>query len=401
MTSRGSERIGSSVVLVAIVLAAWLGTRPLAAPPRGPSTALDAFDVRRALADVEAIAGAPRVPGSAAYDAAREHLAAELRALGLEVELTDYLSVHAGRGGVGIGRAHNLVARLSGTDSTGAVVLAGHLDGVHTTGAASDCGGCAAVVVEVARVLAAGPSLRNDVLFLIEDGEETTRAGALAFVERHRWARDVRVALNMEAMGTSGASLMYITGPDGGWLVEQALGAMPAPVAYSFVDDLVWYTGTGGSDLDQLLLAAEVGLGLVYVGNVPAYHTLADSLANLDPDTLRHQGASMLALVRHLGDLPLDGELRRPGLVYFNLIGHRVVRYGAPVGVMLALLVTVAALATLVAGLRRGPMTGRGLAAGALAFVPLVVATTLIAGALWQLVRVLDPRLQVFLIGVA
>jgi acetylornithine deacetylase/succinyl-diaminopimelate desuccinylase-like protein len=50
---------------------------------------------------------------------------------------------------------------------------------------ASDYGGCSVAVVEAARALLAGPPLRNDVILLLEDGEETTRAGSLSFVRQH------------------------------------------------------------------------------------------------------------------------------------------------------------------------------------------------------------------------
>ena len=164
-------------------------------------------------------------------------------------------------------------------------------------------------------------------------------------------------------MGSGGASLLYVTGPQNGWLIYEALQAMPSPVAYSFVNDLIWGTGTGGSDLDQFLTAAEVGLGLIYLKNVPVYHTMNDSVASLDPATLQHQGATMVALARHFGNLPLTGTLQRDNLVYYNLFGHQVIRYPAWFGILLALLTAGAAITLIVVGLGRKQLTGRGILA--------------------------------------
>ncbi|MCK7511309.1 MAG: M28 family peptidase [Desulfobacterales bacterium] len=257
------------------------------------------------------------------------------------------------------------------------------MDTAPTPLGASDCGGCAVGVLETARALTSGPPLRNDIIFLMEDGEETSRAGSMSFIEQHSWAKDVRVAINMESMGTRGASLLYVTGPENGWLVGEALNAMPSPVAYSFINDLVWLTGTGGSDLDQFLQAAPVGLGLVYLGNTPAYHTMNDIAENLDRRTLQHQGENVLSLVRHFGGLPLNKALKAPDRVYFNLFGHWVVRYSAGAGIGLALLAVIGFGLVILAGLRRGMFRLKGILLGSAVFLPLVLISAAISGLLW------------------
>lgn len=397
-------RLGSLLttlfVTLVIIAAAFVAIHPLAVPPTLSAPATGGFDIRRAIRDLEVITVAPRVPGTPSYAAAQRYLAAELEALGLQPEVTDLISIRSQENNANVARGSNLVARIPGSASTGAILLGGHLDTVHTTGAASDCGGCAVAVVETARALLAGPPLRNDVILLIEDGEETSRAGSLTFVEQHPWAQDVRVAFNLEAMGAGGASLLYVTGPQNGWLIDEALQAMPAPVAYSFVNDLIWGTGTGGSDLDQFLDVADVGLGLVYLNNVPVYHTMNDSVASLDPATLQHQGATLVALARHVGNLPLDGTLQRESQVYYNLVGHWVIHYPAWVGIVLALVTAAAALTVIGWGVSRGHLRWRGMVVGLLVFVPLVVIATALVSAFWYLLRMADPRLQVFLIGV-
>ncbi|MEZ4862785.1 MAG: M28 family peptidase [Caldilineaceae bacterium] len=384
------------VVIAAVVVA----VRPLAVPPTLTTSATGGFDITRALQDLEVITVAPRVPGTPAYKDAQSYLVAELEKLGLQPEVTDLISIRSQGNNANVARGSNIVARIPGSASTGAILLGGHLDTVHTTGAASDCGGCAVAVVETARALLAGPQLRNDVILLIEDGEETSRAGSMTFVEQHPWAQNIRVAFNLEAMGAGGASLLYVTGLQNGWLIDEALPAMPAPVAYSFVNDLIWGTGTGGSDLDQFLDVADVGLGLVYLSNVPVYHTMNDSVASLDPATLQHQGATLVSLARHFGNLPLDGTLERESQVYYNLVGHWVIHYPAWVGIVLALVTAAAVLTVIGWGASRGHLRWRGMVVGLLVFVPLVVIATALVSAFWYLLRIADPRLQVFLIGV-
>lgn len=394
---------GRPVLALLLVLAVVVAVRPMQRPPAIPaSLAPEAFSAQRAWADLEAITVAPRAMGTPGLAAARAYLVGELEALGLSPQVMDVVRVaeSAEAGAATLARSHNIVARLPGTDSTGAILIAGHLDTVHTTAAAGDCGACAVGVLEAARALAAGAPLRNDVIFLIEDGEETTRVGAFAFVEQHPWAQDVRVALNQEAMGTTDASLLYVTGPENGWLMREALAALPNPVAYSFINDLVWGTGTGGSDLDQYLLAAPVGLGFAFVGNVAAYHTQADNPDTLDPATWQHQGESMVALARHFGNLPLDGPLTAPNLVYFNLFAHLVVRYAPVVGMALALLVALGYGAVVWVGLWRRLVAGRGLLVGFGLLLPWVIAATALSAVIWFGLRMLDPRLQVFMIGI-
>ncbi|MEZ4712953.1 MAG: M28 family peptidase [Caldilineaceae bacterium] len=388
-------------VTLVVIAAVTVAIRPLAVPPTNPALATSGFDITRAIQDLEVITVAPRVPGTRAYNDAQNYLVAELKQLGLQPEVTNLISIRSQENNANVARGSNIVARIPGSASTGAILLGGHLDTVHTTGAASDCGGCAAAVVEAARALMAGPQLRNDVILLIEDGEETSRAGSLTFVEQHPWAQDVRVAFNMEAMGAGGASLLYVTGPQNGWLIDEALQAMPAPVAYSFVNDLIWGTGTGGSDLDQFLEVAEVGLGLVYLNDVPIYHTMNDSVESLDPATLQHQGATMVALARHFGNLPLDGALQRDSQVYFNLWGHWVIHYPIWVGIVLALVTAAAVLTVIGRGASCRQLHWRGMVVGLLIFWPIIGIAAALVSALWYLLRMVDPRLQVFLIGVS
>ena len=71
----------------------------------------------------------------------------------------------------------NVVARLPGREPGKSVLLMAHYDSVPAGPGVSDDMAGVAAILEVARVLKAGPPLRHGVLFLLNDGEEAGLAG--------------------------------------------------------------------------------------------------------------------------------------------------------------------------------------------------------------------------------
>ena len=71
-------------------------------------------------------------------------------------------------------------------------------------------------MLETLRALKSSPPLKNDTVFLFTDGEEVGLLGATAFVKEHPWAKDIGVALNFEARGSSGPSFMFETSDGNG-----------------------------------------------------------------------------------------------------------------------------------------------------------------------------------------
>ncbi|WP_440064670.1 M28 family peptidase [Streptosporangium sp. OZ121] len=88
----------------------------------------------------------------------------------------------------------NIVATLPGRDPTGTVMVAAHYDSAAMGPGASDDGAAVAAMLETVRALRAqedqegrggGGNLRNDLVFLMTDGEEDGVLGAEAFVREH------------------------------------------------------------------------------------------------------------------------------------------------------------------------------------------------------------------------
>ena len=389
-----------------MLAAVILGLAPLfVSPAVVPATAPAAsFSAERALQDLAVVAAAPHPIGSPANMAVRDHLIAQIRALGLEPEVQETTIARAEPTGdrAQVVKTENILVRLPGSASTGAVLVSGHYDSVPTSAGAADCAGCAVTTLEALRALQAGSPLKNDVIFLFTDGEEIGVRGAQAFVEQHPWAKDVALALVFEGYGPQGAAMIYVTSPESGAILGQAVAAAPHPLAYSFINDLMWTLARNtGSDLDAFVAGGHAGLGFIHLSlaGAPAYHTQADSAANLDPRSLQHHGEHAVAVVRHFGDLPLDTLAQAPNAVDFAVAPYVVARYGGQWALPLAVLAALLWLGVVIAGLRRRALHVGGLLVGIVLFLVSLIASLAVVTIAWWLLRLADPKLHMYTVG--
>jgi hypothetical protein len=197
---------GAGQGLLMLVALAVLGA--LAVAPYVPggvvsaSAPADLFSAERALPDLQVIAREPHPVGAPANARVRDHLVGQLLALGLRPEVQRAAVFRAPAGDVVV--VENVLVRLPGSASTGAVLVTAHYDSVVNGPGAGDDGMAVAAMLETLRALRAGPPPRNDLIFLFSDGEEPGMYGAQAFVERHPWAPDVRVVFGFDADAPSG-----------------------------------------------------------------------------------------------------------------------------------------------------------------------------------------------------
>jgi hypothetical protein len=325
-------------LLAALAALTLARTRP--PPARGDDAPAGDFSAARALETLRALAGdgAPRPVGSAANLRTVEAIAERLDALGLETEIQRTFAC----GPYGsCAHVRNVVARL-GPPGAKAVLLAAHHDSVAAgPGVADDLSGVA-IVLEVARALAAGPASPRPFVALVTDAEESGLVGAEAFAAGHPAARQVGAVVNLEARGTSGPSLAFDTSGEPEWVLR-ALRSLPRPLTTSLAS-AVYDLLPNDTDLTALERHGMPGLNLAFAFDVPRYHTPLDDLAHLDPRSLQHQGENALALVRALAREDLEAERRAPA-VFFDVFGFAVVGYRRPLLVagLAALLALLAA----------------------------------------------------------
>ncbi len=331
------------------------------------------------MAQLEALAVAPRPVGSAANARAREHIVGRLAALGYSPQVQETFS--CGRFGI-CAAVKNVVARLEGRSPGKAVLLMAHYDSVSAGPGASDDGAGVAAVLEVAAALRHGQRPLHPVILLLDDGEEGGLIGAVAFRAEHPWAREVGAVVNLEARGTSGPSLMFETSGDTAWLAR-ALSALPHPHTSSLFST-VYELLPNDTDLSVFKSERVPGVNFAFIREVVRYHTPLDSLANSSAATLQHHGENALAMVRALAESELDRPPRGDA-VFFDVLGLGVVSWPAPLTLPLSVTALLLIAAAVALAIRRGRLTLREMAWGLGAFL----AAPILAGGLALLLQVL------------
>jgi hypothetical protein len=380
---------GLGLLALVFGLALWRGRTPAPLPVDAPASQ---FSAGRAIALLgELLAeGRPHPVGSEANAGVRERIAGRLESLGYDVEIQETVVCRGWSGTrATCAPVQNVVTRLPGQAEGPAVMLMAHYDSVGAgPGAADDTAGVAAVL-EIARILQAEGPRRNPVIFLLTDGEEVGLMGAQGFAEEHPWARDLGAVINLEARGTGGQSLLFETSDDNAWLVDAYASSVPHPSANSLSYE-VYKTLPNDTDLTVFKDRGVAALNFAFIDRAQHYHTLLDSLENLDAGSVQHQGESVLAVARALADRDLDaGSARLAGnAAYIDFLGLGVIRWPAAWTLPLALAAILTTLACAIVAIRRGALTVGGLLLGVLAaLLCLALAILLGMGLIWLIAR--------------
>jgi len=371
---------------IALLLAATFAAyRPVA--PLGAEAPPTVFSAHRAIAILQDLVGngVPHPLGSPAAAQLRDAIVNRFSALGYAPELqsgfvcNDY--------GV-CGNPVNIVARLAGSSGErNAVLLAAHYDSVAAGPGASDDGAAVASLLEIARILKARPAPRHPIILLITDGEEAGLLGALLFVREHPLSKGVKAAVNLDARGTSGPSLMFETGAANTWLMRLYESAVARPMTNSLFY-VVYRQLPNDTDFTAFKQADYQGFNFAFIGNVGRYHTPLDNVVNADASTIQHQGANGLAALTALANAPsLDAPAGES--VFFDGYSRTLIAWRSEFTLPAALLALILLVAEAAILLRGGAVTGRQILRGWVGILcALASAVVLCAGLLALLIEV-------------
>jgi carboxypeptidase Q len=199
--------------------------------------------------------------------------------------------------------ASNVVAEIRGSEKPEEIVLLGaHLDAWDLGTGALDNGVNCALVVDVARAIAAGPRPKRTIRFVLFTSEESGLLGSLGYVRSHRAELDRHVAVLIHDIGDGKVTGYFTNGrPDLAAGVKAAL----APVAAR---------GAGSTDDEALLGTDNFDFLLEGVPNLVAnqetaryladYHAESDTFDKVDLDLARSNAAVAAAAVLGIANAP-------------------------------------------------------------------------------------------------
>ena len=367
----------SQAFLILMLAIGYLQTQ---APPAQTDSDVD----YAALAGhVAIIAKRPHPMGSAANREVRDYIVQYFESLGLEtrIQKTTVVFRHPFRpeSPTIIGNVENIFARLPGTgEGTGVnqdLVLMAHYDSrADGPGAGDDASGTAAIM-EAARIMTAGPTPRHNVIFLITDGEEMGLLGAQGFFRQHLAAENTGLVLDFEARGSYGVASMFETSDGNAWLIDNLLESVPNLNASSLTYEIYKRMP---NDTDMSITRGEgiPGLNFAFISGLHDYHSMGDSAANLNSDTLAQQANYVLAAARHFASLDEwpdpEAQIAAGNKTYFNLWNGALISYSQGAAIAIGAAVLLFGLWLLASALRTGTVSWGSLGLGVLALFVLL-----------------------------
>jgi hypothetical protein len=371
-----------------------------------PSTAPEQiFSAGRAYAQLATLLQEqrPHPVDSAQNRVVEQRIVAALHALNIETEIqATTVCADLGSDITGLHRCaqvRNIVARVPGNKEEGheeqgqseqeqseqaSILLSAHYDSVPAAPGASDAGAAVASLLEIARLLSiqAKPP-RNGIVLLFNEGEEFGLLGAKAFMEQHPWARALKVVLNIEARGSGGASILFETGSDSGWLVQHYAAATPAPLSSSLFDVLYRWL-PNDTDLTVYKQYGLQGLNFAHAELETQYHSPLDNLATLDQGSLQHHGDNVWGVLQQIKDADLSAA-PTGNRVFTDVLGGVMLSWPEAWSPWLA----AGLLLVFVALVWRAPVSARNLTQ-AFGLMLLIPAASGLAG--WLLLQLLTWR---------
>ncbi|MFT4927187.1 MAG: hypothetical protein ACI8WB_003293 [Phenylobacterium sp.] len=272
----------------------------------------------------------PHPVDSNAGKAIEQRLVEQLRNMGYQpIIQQQQMCIDEARGSARCTQVRNVIVNIDAAEALksaeSGILLSAHYDSVMASAGGADDGVGVATLLEVARLLSMADKPKNRIVLLFNEGEEFGLFGAKAFMEHHPLAKGLQLALNVEARGSAGQSVLFETGENSGWLIKHYAQTSPLPVSNSLFYE-VYKLLPNGTDLTVYKEYGLQGLNFANGDRVQHYHTPLDNLTNLDRGSLQHHGDNVWGVLNSIKDADLSKT--PPGnLVYTDVMGLFVIHW--------------------------------------------------------------------------
>ncbi|KDN56583.1 M20/M25/M40 family metallo-hydrolase [Flavobacterium seoulense] len=358
------------------------------------------FSTERALVHIKNMSQKPHYVGSENHNQVANYLRYELTKLGLETSFQNgYTLTDWGN----LTKSKNILARIKGSQNGKALLLLSHYDSApHSAslGASDDATGVATILEGVRAFLHSKTPHKNDIIILFTDAEELGLNGAALFVTQHQWAKEVGLALNFEARGTSGPSYMLMETNNGNaGMVENFAAANPTfPVSNSLMYS-IYKMLPNDTDLTVFREQGSIqGFNFAFIDSHYNYHTAQDDIQHLDVNSLAHQGSYLMPLLNYFSNADLNTTEAVEDYVYFS-IPFSFISYPFSWVIPMVIVAFVVFLFFIFLGIAKRILTPQKMLQGFVPFLGSLFAAGLITFLGWQLLLQIYPQYNDLLNG--
>ena len=365
--------------------------RPIDVKPK----TTNGFSALNAKTHLDIMASETHFMGTAANRKVKNYIRSEFDKLNIPTELfigTTHLDNQ--RSYKRIGQTENIIATIKGENSEKAVVLCAHYDSVAEGPGAADDVHAVACMLEIARLLQI-QKFKNDIIFLITDGEENGLFGARAYSETKDLS-NIGLILNYEARGNSGPSISFEWSDENGYLVRQLKKVAHRPVASSMSYE-VYKLLPNDTDYSNFKPKGIPGINHAFIDGFTYYHNPDDTPKTISLKSVQHTGENMFLMTKHFADLDLT-NLKAPNASFFNLLGQLIV-YPSSADIYLIALALILLLILVVLRIKNKTIKSGNLIGGILYIFIMLLVSLAIAYLIGYLVLKFYPNYNVFYSG--
>ena len=364
-------------------------------------SSLTEFSTDKALLQLKEISKKPHFSGSPEHEVVVNYIAADLKKLGLQVEIQEQFAVN--QKWRAAAKTKNILARIKGSENGKALLLLSHYDSnPHSSLGASDAGSGVAVILEGIRAYLEKKEIpKNDIIICISDAEELGLLGANAFVNHHPWAKDVGLVLNFEARGSGGPSYMLLETNGGNKKLIEAFQKADTdyPVANSLMYS-IYKMLPNDTDLTVFREGANIdGYNFAFIDDHFDYHTVQDSYERMDINSFKHQASYLMATMNYFANADLEKLKSEADYVYFNFPVIGMVFYPFSRVIPMFIVCAILFLVMLFMGVLKKKNTVEGIAKGFYPFTFSLLISAALAFFGWKLLLKIHPQYQDILHG--
>ncbi|HMB61105.1 MAG TPA: M28 family peptidase, partial [Xanthomonadales bacterium] len=335
------------LLLLLSLLLAW-GVYEGGQPPevKAANTPDSVFSAVRAEAVLQRlyIDNKPHVAGSAANAEMRDRIISTLESFGYAPEIQSRFHCRPDIGWCS--PVENIIAVHQGRGGDSAILLTAHYDSGWAGPGVSDDGAGVAAILEMARMAAQQGEFEYSLMFLLTDGEEMGLIGADAFARHNPLFERVKAVINLEARGSTGASVMFETGPGNRGMIRMLAKNLERPVANSLTEE-VYRRMPNDTDFSVYRNYDLPGVNFAFTQGASIYHSQIDDLLHLDRGSLQHHGQNAWSMVQAMDERDLERITSSEQAAYIDLFGRKLLHYPLSSAAGLALVLSVLVLAAI------------------------------------------------------